>query len=236
MWQKIRSMWAYAYHYYLNDYDYFHIAGDDVYLIPDNLRAYLMSPSVQRYIKDGYIDIFAKKHLRMASLWVTSNSDAATKERPLLIGMPMFHRGRTFPAGGAGYTLNRAALKVFGERGLDSYGANATDSREDVFMGRFFWEQGIYTIDTRDETGAWRYLGHLEKMYHFDGHRSVVQPKRLAAKFPGYHYPPGMEGISAQVVSVHLKDGAKSIPDLMRRYHDVLYRDDSCPDYFNNKH
>ena len=39
MWQKIRSMWAYAYDNYRNDYDFFHIGGDDMYVVVDNLRA-----------------------------------------------------------------------------------------------------------------------------------------------------------------------------------------------------
>jgi hypothetical protein len=42
MWQKVRSTWAYVYDHYLNDYDWFHIGGDDMFVIPENLR-YAMS-------------------------------------------------------------------------------------------------------------------------------------------------------------------------------------------------
>ena len=38
MWQKVRSMWSYAYDNYYEDYDWFHIGGDDMYVLVDNLR------------------------------------------------------------------------------------------------------------------------------------------------------------------------------------------------------
>jgi hypothetical protein len=44
MWQKIRSMWAYAHSNHYRDYDYFHIGGDDMYVVVENLRAYLDGP------------------------------------------------------------------------------------------------------------------------------------------------------------------------------------------------
>ena len=43
MWQKVRSMWAYVLAHYIEDYDFFHICGDDTYFIVDNLRQYLWS-------------------------------------------------------------------------------------------------------------------------------------------------------------------------------------------------
>ena len=41
MWRKVRSMWAYAYDHYLEDYDYFHISGDDSFVVVDNMKAFL---------------------------------------------------------------------------------------------------------------------------------------------------------------------------------------------------
>ena len=38
MWQKVRSIWAYVHDEYLEDYEYFHIGGDDMVVIPENLR------------------------------------------------------------------------------------------------------------------------------------------------------------------------------------------------------
>jgi hypothetical protein len=127
-------------------------------------------------------------------------------------------------------------LELFGTEGLASFLVNATDSREDVFMGSFFAEHGIWTSDTRDEQGAWRYGGHgdAEETFLFSG-VGHVQPKRLAKKYKGYEYPNGLDGVSAQLVSIHLKNAGrrarrnKSIPDLIQRYHEILYPDDSCP-------
>jgi hypothetical protein len=41
MWQKTRSILAFIYAHYLFDYDYFHLGGDDVFLIVENLKRFL---------------------------------------------------------------------------------------------------------------------------------------------------------------------------------------------------
>ena len=41
MWQKVRSMWKYVAAHYLDQYDWFFIGGEDLYVIPQNLRDYL---------------------------------------------------------------------------------------------------------------------------------------------------------------------------------------------------
>jgi len=33
IWQKVRSMWSYVYDHYYEKYDWFHIGGDDLYLV-----------------------------------------------------------------------------------------------------------------------------------------------------------------------------------------------------------
>ena len=38
MWQKVRSIWCYIYTNYYDQYDYFHVAGDDTLMIVENLR------------------------------------------------------------------------------------------------------------------------------------------------------------------------------------------------------
>ena len=65
---------------------------------------------------------------------------------------------QTFPGGGCGYTFNRAALTMFAEDCLPNFLPNATNSREDMYVGGCFAARGIHTVDTRDETGAWRFL------------------------------------------------------------------------------
>ena len=42
MWLKVRSMWQYVHKHYRNDYDFFHIGGDDHFVIPENLKLMAM--------------------------------------------------------------------------------------------------------------------------------------------------------------------------------------------------
>lgn len=80
-------------------YDYFHIGGDDLYLIVENLRLYLESDEIQlasnggRYLPDGTEDT----------------------QTPLFLGRRFAENGdrdRMFISGGSGYTMNKAALKT----------------------------------------------------------------------------------------------------------------------------
>lgn len=43
MYQKVRSIWAYVHQHYLSDYEYFHLCGDDAYLLVENLRHFVES-------------------------------------------------------------------------------------------------------------------------------------------------------------------------------------------------
>lgn len=84
---------------YSIQYDYFHIGGDDLYLIVENLRLYLESEEIElasnggRYLPDGTEDT----------------------QTPLFLGRRFAEGGdrdRMFISGGSGYTMNRAALKA----------------------------------------------------------------------------------------------------------------------------
>jgi len=95
MWNKVEAMWKYAYKHYLNDYDYFHICGDDAYVIPNNLRAYLMGEQVNNLL-NGHLDNFSRLNGR-ARRWKKQ------RPRPLLLGFPVhFSRGQSYAAGGSG--------------------------------------------------------------------------------------------------------------------------------------
>ena len=245
MWQKIRSMWAYAYDVYMEDFDYFHICGDDVYVMVDNLRAYallLEEEQQQQQMNNSQTpwDIYVRQHWAEAQRW------AGVNPRPLLLAVPnMAHKRKqgTYPNGGPGYTLNRRALQLFGEEGLDSFLVNNTDPREDVFMGGFFASQGIWTSDTRDAQGGWRYGGNgdAQETFLYDGVRgSQMAPKRMGERYPGFSLLPHLDGVSEQMVSLHLKNPGKrarvnpSIPDLIRRYHSILHRSSECDEEDNN--
>jgi len=211
MWQKIRSMWAYAYDHFRDKYEYFYICGDDVYLVVDNLRMYLVGEQV-RQLSNGHLDVFTKRNPN-ATQWKTKHP------RPLLLGMPMNLKMFIFPAGGNGYVLNRAALDWLGEVALEEYLPNATDSREDVFIGSAFWAHGVCTADSRDNKGAFRFGGTAEDMYNFDGFKSPVGPRVMKRRY-GVEMQKGMDGVSSKTISFHLK--GTIVPEMIFRYHTLL--------------
>jgi len=46
IWQKVRSIWLMVYHRYYNEFDWFMIGGDDLYVLVENLRLYLHSDEI----------------------------------------------------------------------------------------------------------------------------------------------------------------------------------------------
>lgn len=224
MWQKIRSMWAYAHDNYLDQYDYFHICGDDVYVVVENLRAYLHSNEVKR-LEEGHLDVFS------AASKVARNT-AMLRPRPLLFGMPVEKLNKhKYPLGGPGYTLNSAAVELLVKKGLPNYRVNVTDPREDVFVGKFFASQGVLTTDTRDAKGSWRYGENAERHASLSGNvLGFWEPKKMKKKYPKLTYwENGVDFLSSQTVSFHLKlaRGNTTAADLIYRYDEILHRNDS---------
>jgi hypothetical protein len=90
MWQKVRSIWSYIYTNYHDSFDYFHLLGDDTYVIVENLRNYLWS------------------------------IDDENGTKPLYIGGAFKTHGINACWGGPGYTLNKVALKWLVTEGFKS--------------------------------------------------------------------------------------------------------------------
>lgn len=89
MWQKVRSIWKYVGAHYLDEFDWFLIGGDDLFVLPHNLKTYLASLAY----KDG----------------------ADPKSHEYFVGR-RFKIGRKslyFNSGGAGYVLSQATLRKF---------------------------------------------------------------------------------------------------------------------------
>ena len=232
MWQKIRTMWAYAYHHFLDDYDWFHICGDDVYMIVDNLRAYVDGPEIAA-LEHGEQDVIYK---RIQSQ--TSQTSHVVFPRPLMLGIPMARNPKRregerypiwFPAGGPGYTLNKAALKLFGDKGLQTFMPDARDPREDLFLGSALYSEAVYVSDTRDPLERPRFGGSASSSVSYDGKRSPISP-RVQKRIFGIEYALGTDSLSSQAISFHLKDDLAllkeknaTIADSIYRYHTYLY-------------
>ena len=226
MWQKIRSMWAYAYNHYRDEYDFFYICGDDTYVIVENLRAYVDGPEVEK-LENGHIDRINKvQRGKTVEEWAAEN-----KTMPLVLATPMVHKRCPSPAGGSGYVLNRAALDLFGSK-VEDHLANSTDSREDLFMGGLFCTEKVFVSDTQHETkGGWRFADTANNIYYYEG-VSPISPKFLKHKF-GFEIRKGMDSVSHDAISFHLKadksrglEEGYTIADLPYRYEVVLY--DMC--------
>jgi hypothetical protein len=88
MWQKVRSIWKFVGQHYLQDYDWFFIGGDDLFVMPHNLKTYL------------------------ASLTYKDRTDPKTSF--YYVGRRFNEWGETyFNSGGAGYALSQATLREF---------------------------------------------------------------------------------------------------------------------------
>jgi glycoprotein-N-acetylgalactosamine 3-beta-galactosyltransferase len=161
MWQKIRSMWVYAHDNFLDDYDYFHIAGDDAYVVVDNMRSFLQGAQIERLL-NGYIDTLSRPHYERTKRWEHMSEG---QKRPLLLGIPLTKGNELFPQGGGGYTLNREALRLIGDEGgpLHTLLTDNVDSREDVFIAGLLDAVDTHVSDTRDEAGAFRYIPYRPK-------------------------------------------------------------------------
>jgi len=252
MWQKIKTMWTYAYDHYLNEYDFFHICGDDVYLVVENLRSFLDGPDVLR-LEDGYVDEITRRSSKDCGddkiAAAGGNNDTYyyyNDQRPLYFGLPMDIQKFPFPFGGPGYTFNQAALALFGDR-IESFQWKDTVSpKEDLLMGRFFASHGVYLSHVLDRDGGWRYGEGANFMGMWNWNKPTpFSVKRLRQR---YHLKPkeGLDGVSDELSSFHLKiekerllsDDAAStttkdrsnntvVADLIYRYHAIL--NDLCP-------
>ena len=112
----------------------FFIGGDDLFVMPHNLKTYL------------------------ASLVYKDGADPKTKE--YFVGRRFAPGGRDpFNSGGAGYTLSQATLRKFLANMDDAQhcSANAHTSMEDVMIARCLTHLGIHYTDTRDANGRERF-------------------------------------------------------------------------------
>jgi hypothetical protein len=105
MWQKVRSIWKYIAAYYLDEFDWFLLGGDDMYYIMENLYNYLQSAEIQneRAKGDGRLYLF------FCWSFLSFVTPGVYLGRPFL----NYEKGNyLYNTGGPGYLLDRTALKV----------------------------------------------------------------------------------------------------------------------------
>lgn len=90
MWQKVRSIWKFVGTHYLEEFDWFFIGGDDLFVMPQNLKTYLAS--------------------------LTAKDETDPKKQEYFVGRRFNAGGKNyFNSGGAGYALSQATLRKFFE-------------------------------------------------------------------------------------------------------------------------
>jgi glycoprotein-N-acetylgalactosamine 3-beta-galactosyltransferase len=200
MWLKVYAMWRYVYDHYRDDYDFFHIGGDDHYVIAENLR-----------------------HTVSTGSWKGAWNDS----EPLYLGGSLaLGEKRRYCNGGSGYTLNRVALKMLVHDLFPTPRCwpHWQASDEDKIVASCFRSVGIQCMDTNDDRNETRY-----HTWNADQHAdwAIGKPAQDWAYLPENHgiaWKEGLGQISETSVSFHLKKKQiRTIDSGMRRYHAILY-------------
>ena len=189
------------YEHYLDDFDFFHLGGDNMFVIAENLRyaASLMDNSAPIYMGAAMVD----------------------KAKPQ----------KLFCGGGAGYTLNRVALKRLIEEDFNRKRClpNGTRSDEDRTIGGCLRASIAWCHHNMDERNETRYH-HFDVQFHamwVQVHVSNWNWRELW-KFHGIDEgKEKLEGISSTSVSFHLVGDSDFRDRGLRRYHALLYN--LCP-------
>jgi hypothetical protein len=190
MWQKTRSILAYMYDNYFDDYEYFYLAGDDTHLIVENLRRYLYT--------------------------VEQTHDVATE--PLYMGMPYTYH-ILYNSGGAGYVLNRVALKRLVLGAFPTCRARDQVSAEDRLVGYCLKSRHIDPLHTVDAQGRQRFLGlHPDNIGRNKGMKGVH-----AEWGRKYGWRTGADLVSESSITFHMFRAKEH----MKRHHAIIYN--SCP-------
>lgn len=128
IWRKIQFMLRIVEDTFMSDYDYFFLAGDDVFLIVENLKKLLESNCIQRRSGDGNNPIYLGRKLHANSYL-------------------------SFYSGGSGYVLNRAALRLLLNQmrtNPDDCLVNISASMEDLLVAHCLQLAGLEILDIHD--------------------------------------------------------------------------------------
>ena len=122
MWRKLHTMWQYVHDHYIDDFDYFYTAGDDVFMIVENMRRFLLSAEV------------VAQHAAGHGVYIGHRIST--------------RKGEIFNAGGPGYVLDRVGVATVVENAKKG-GLDITPV-EDVKVGKIMQGEGIMPMHTED--------------------------------------------------------------------------------------
>lgn len=205
MWQKVRSIWAFIYDHYYNDFDWFHLGGDDVWMIMENFRAYLESDEIRAAANGGRLP--------------KNVEETRSSQIPLYIGQPLlsdYQGGLLYNTGGPGYTLNKAALKLLATKCLPFHRGKDVNSVEDWFVGECLRSFNVTPYWTMDENGGNRFHHYMPGQHYSNTEDRMF--KKFAQTL-NYHW--GKNFSSPYSISFHYIN--KYVPTQVRRLHALTY-------------
>jgi hypothetical protein len=131
MWQKTRAIWKYIHQHYAHQYEYFHLGGDDMFLIPQNLKQFLW------------------ERTRMSGTTINHTSSP-----PFIAGQWIRQQHRPYVGGGPGYTMNRAALQAYMQVWDQCHATTITSSEDRLLSSCLpphvqFWD--TRSLDTAEQ-------------------------------------------------------------------------------------
>lgn len=123
--EKTFAALDYIFKHWVQEADWFLKADDDTYVIVENLRKF-----VQFY-------------------------DEEKSSESVMLGHMLRHResGDLFLSGGAGYVMNRAALRLFSNRPRDACTVGNREQAEDVDLARCMTSLGVSVLNALDRQG-----------------------------------------------------------------------------------
>ena len=214
-WRKVQRVWDYVYQNYRNEYDLFHLAQDDAYVIPQNIRYKLSRWGWKRRLPAAE---YAKRH-----------------KQPLYVGSPTITSEdpkKLYCGGGAGYTLNRPALDLAST--FRDCHSDSVASADQVFAQCMMERHQIKCAVLLGPNNEWFY--HEYGMNHLANRESIQGgapffPKYLK-RYHGIDKKTGVAGVAVYSTSFHLVDNRYltntnetiTTADSMRRIHAILYR------------
>jgi glycoprotein-N-acetylgalactosamine 3-beta-galactosyltransferase len=188
-------------------YDWFHIGGDDLFLIVENLRYYVESEEIRTAANGG--------------VFLPDGSESV--HTPLFLGRRFAYQGdkqEIFNSGGSGYTINKAALKTLVLKAFPEYFPHAHTFSEDTMVARVLRNYGIYPYETKDEFGGERYMPFMPG--HHYGYRLPSDPSQDWYALYSINIKEGLDHCAARSIAFHyVKDNG------MKRLFALLYH--LCP-------
>jgi glycoprotein-N-acetylgalactosamine 3-beta-galactosyltransferase len=209
LWQKTRSIWGYIYEHYGSDYDYFHLGGDDDFVIVENLRR-----------------LVARAHEKFEQYPVLLGQSVLVEGRPGT-------RARQSINGEAGYTLSKAVLSRIVGQVLPVCYPFGIKGRADRILSQCLIKILIFPRDSRDEETGEQLYHRQNPTQLYDAKSDGNGPDSVLLRHYGRLPHPskngtvgiqtGLQAAGKYSVSFHFL----RLPESLARTHAILYR--SCP-------